>query len=64
VYSHEDLVKYLKRTQVAVLGSGAWACAAARMVAQNTASKDPANEFASEVKMWVYEEEVEVCCLH
>lgn len=60
VYSHEDLLKYLKRTNVAVIGSGAWACAAARMVAQNTASEDPRNEFAQEVKMWVYEEDVEV----
>ena len=61
VYSHDDLTKHLKRTHVAVIGSGAWACAAARMVAQNTASPDPSNQFAEEVKMWVYEEQVDVC---
>lgn len=60
VYSHDDLAAHLKRTHVAVIGSGAWACAAARMVAQNTASTDPSNEFAEEVKMWVYEETVNV----
>ena len=42
--------------QVACVGSGAWACAALRMVAQNAMEDDPADEFDDEVKMWVYEE--------
>jgi glycerol-3-phosphate dehydrogenase len=66
VYSHFDLLNYLKRSSVAVIGSGAWACAAARMVAQNTANGDPGDEFVDEVKMWVYEEDLNVrgilCC--
>lgn len=63
VYSHYDLLKYMKRSRVAVIGSGAWACAAARMVAQNTASATPGDEFVDEVKMWVYEEDVNVLVL-
>jgi glycerol-3-phosphate dehydrogenase (NAD+) len=63
VYSHWDLLKYLKRSSVAVIGSGAWACAAARMVAQNTASGAPGDEFVEEVKMWVFEEDVGVWML-
>ena len=34
VYSHASLIAALKRYTVAVIGSGAWACAAAKMVAQ------------------------------
>ncbi len=44
-------------SQVACVGSGAWACAAIRMVAQNTSVNDPADEFVDEVSMWVYEED-------
>jgi glycerol-3-phosphate dehydrogenase (NAD+) len=43
-----------------MVGSGAWACAAVRMVAQNCAQADPAEEFADQVRMWVYEEDYEV----
>jgi glycerol-3-phosphate dehydrogenase (NAD+) len=43
-----------------MVGSGAWACAALRIVAANCAARDPADEFVDEVRMWVYEEEYEV----
>ena len=62
VRSHEELLKRLKRHRVAVIGSGAWACAAARMIAQNTAGGPSADEFHDTVKMWVYEEDVDVRC--
>jgi glycerol-3-phosphate dehydrogenase (NAD+) len=41
-----------------MVGSGAWACAAVRMVAQSTAeaAKSPASCFVPEVTMWVHEE--------
>lgn len=41
--------------QVTMVGSGAWACAAARMVAQNTSVKGPAQQFDETVggsDMW------------
>lgn len=60
VDSFADLLEALQRYTVAVVGSGAWACAAARIVAQNTLEFDPADEFTDQVKMWVYDEEVEV----
>ena len=47
--------------KVAMVGSGAWACAAARMVAQNTVAT-PGGVFQDTVPMWVYEETVEVRC--
>jgi hypothetical protein len=43
-----------------MVGSGAWACAAIHMLAQNCRDDDPAIEFVKEVKMWVYEENFEV----
>ena len=42
-----------------MIGSGAWACAAARMVAQNTMGA-PGAVFEDKVSMWVYEEIYEV----
>eukprot|EP00983_Pelagomonas_calceolata_P112307 1159870-Pelagomonas_calceolata.AAC.8 len=44
--------------RVAMVGSGAWACAAVRMVAQSTAeaAQSPASCFEPEVTMWVHEE--------
>lgn len=47
---------------VAVLPSvcpGAWACAAVKLVAANTLRLDPGDKFVDEIRMWVYEEEVE-----
>ena len=41
-----------------MVGSGAWASAAIRMIAQNT-KEDPSDEFDESVRMWVFEEEVE-----
>lgn len=46
--------------QVAVIGSGAWACAAARMAAQNVLSEATVGKFDPSVKMWVFQEKVEV----
>lgn len=60
VKSFSELIGALQRYTVAVVGSGAWACAAARIVAQNTLEFDPADEFTDEVKMWVYDEDVQV----
>ncbi|GBF87939.1 glycerol-3-phosphate dehydrogenase [Raphidocelis subcapitata] len=59
VFDYKVLLDSLKRYKVAMVGSGAWACAAAHMVAQNCAGDDPADEFADEVRMWVYEEDCE-----
>lgn len=46
-------------TQVCVIGSGAWACTAAKMVSTNCCEGGQAGIFAQEVKMWVYEEVVD-----
>lgn len=40
--------------QVAMVGSGAWACAAVRMLAQSAAQEDPADEFEDEIRMWYW----------
>lgn len=47
-----------------MVGSGAWACAAMHIVAQNCAAFDVADEFVDDVRMWVYEEEWEVSRTH
>lgn len=57
IYDYDLLVDALKRYTVCMIGSGAWACAAMHMVAQNCTADDPADEFTDEVRMWVYEEE-------
>eukprot|EP00882_Tetradesmus_deserticola_P031018 GHRQ01035054.1.p1 GENE.GHRQ01035054.1~~GHRQ01035054.1.p1 ORF type:complete len:466 (+),score=230.35 GHRQ01035054.1:636-2033(+) len=57
VYKYSQLVEALKRYTVAMIGSGAWACAAMHVVAQNCLAYDAADEFVDEVRMWVYEEE-------
>ncbi|KAG2490538.1 hypothetical protein HYH03_010932 [Edaphochlamys debaryana] len=57
VTDHRELAQALARYRVAIIGSGAWACAASRMVTQNTAEYDMADEFLEEVTMWVREEE-------
>jgi methionine-rich copper-binding protein CopC len=46
--------------QVAMIGSGAWACAAMHIVAQNCAAYDEADEFVDDVRMWVFEEDYQV----
>ena len=58
VDSFDSLRTALKRHRVAMVGSGAWACAAVKLVAQNTLRLDPADRFVDEVRMWVHEEEV------
>lgn len=58
VTDYSDLEAALKRYQVAMIGSGAWASAAVRMVAQNT-MEDPSDEFEEKIPMWVYEEDFE-----
>jgi glycerol-3-phosphate dehydrogenase (NAD+) len=61
VLSHDQLIAALRRYRVAMVGSGAWASAAVRLVAQNTAGeRDAADRFVDEVRMWVYEGE-EAC---
>ena len=43
-----------------MMRAGAWACAAAKMVARNCRESGAgAREFAARVRMWVYEEEVD-----
>ncbi len=49
MYDYSVLVSSLRRYRVAMLGSGAWACAAVRMMAQNTLSADSVDEFVDEV---------------
>ncbi len=38
-----------------MIGGGAWACAAARIVAHNCMVDDPAGDFEDNVKMWIHE---------
>ena len=52
----QTLLDALKRHRVAMVGSGAWACAAVRVAAQNTLTHD---RFENEIKMWVYEEMID-----
>ncbi|KAK9830276.1 hypothetical protein WJX72_010765 [[Myrmecia] bisecta] len=58
VRDFHEMARMLKKHKVACIGSGAWACAAVRIVAYNTLHNDPRDEFAKEVTMWVHEEEV------
>eukprot|EP00198_Chlamydomonas_reinhardtii_P000461 XP_001689796.1 predicted protein [Chlamydomonas reinhardtii] len=55
VYDYKALVSALSRYKVAMVGSGAWACAAVRMIAQNTSQDDPEDEFDDDVRMWVHQ---------
>jgi len=57
VYDYERIMGAMRRYKVAMVGSGAWACAAMHMVAQNCAAADVADEFVDDVRMWVYEED-------
>ena len=45
--------------KVAVIGSGNWGTAVAKIVAENCARPELRSRFAEEVKMWMYEEEIE-----
>jgi len=56
VYSFDELFSELARHRVAFVGSGAWACAAAKLAGENSRRSDL---FEDQVAMWVYEEEVE-----
>lgn len=56
ITDHDELNRALPRLKVAMIGSGAWACAAMQMVSFN-ARKHPV--FTERVEMWVYEEEFE-----
>lgn len=53
VTDYADLISALKRYRVAMVGSGAWACAALKIVAQNCAADDAADLFEDEVGVLV-----------
>lgn len=56
VLDHAQLFDALRRYKVAMVGAGAWASAAARLLAQNTrGERDAADRFADEIRMWVYD---------
>ncbi|GAB4821168.1 hypothetical protein N2152v2_008214 [Parachlorella kessleri] len=61
VDSFDTLRAALQHYRVAMIGSGAWACSAVKLVASNTVGggRKPGDRFIEEVRMWVYEEEVE-----
>ncbi len=54
VDNFDELTDALPRLKVAVVGSGAWACAAMQMISLNCRNKPL---FQERVDMWVYEEE-------
>lgn len=54
VTSHDELTDALPRLKVAVVGSGAWACAATQMISLNCRIKPL---FQERIDMWVYEED-------
>jgi glycerol-3-phosphate dehydrogenase (NAD+) len=56
VTHHDELTDTLPRFKAAMVGSGAWACAAIQMVSYNAKRK---SLFEDRVDMWVYEEEYE-----
>eukprot|EP00184_Porphyridium_aerugineum_P001568 CAMPEP_0184707014 /NCGR_PEP_ID=MMETSP0313-20130426/37054_1 /TAXON_ID=2792 /ORGANISM="Porphyridium aerugineum, Strain SAG 1380-2" /LENGTH=639 /DNA_ID=CAMNT_0027168585 /DNA_START=92 /DNA_END=2011 /DNA_ORIENTATION=- len=56
INSYDELRGALTKYRVAVVGSGAWACAATQMIAENCKRH---GIFDETVKMWVYEEEFE-----
>ena len=43
-----------------MIGSGAWASAAIKIIGENTGRDDVAHRFADEVKMWVKSDDPEV----
>uniref|UniRef100_A0A7D7L907 Glycerol-3-phosphate dehydrogenase [NAD(+)] n=1 Tax=Chlamydomonas sp. ICE-MDV TaxID=1983280 RepID=A0A7D7L907_9CHLO len=61
VYDFDVLTSALKRSKIAMVGSGAWACAAMHMISQSVLQEN-SNEnlygvFDQEIKMWVFEED-------
>ncbi|QDZ22348.1 glycerol-3-phosphate dehydrogenase [Chloropicon primus] len=56
VFDFGTLTRELKRHKVCFLGSGAWACAAAKLASENTSRLDT---FETTIEMWVYEETYE-----
>ena len=52
----DQLYDLLERKKVCFIGSGAWACAAAKLAAANAKTLDL---FEDAVEMWVYQEEIE-----
>lgn len=56
ITSHDELTDALPRLKVAVIGSGAWACAATQMISLNCRNMPI---FQERVDMWVFEEEYE-----
>jgi len=52
----DELHKNLKKHRVAYVGSGAWACASARMAAQTCRES---SLFETDILMWVYDEKLE-----
>lgn len=59
VTDFDVLQESLPRHRVAMIGSGAWACAAVKLIAENTANPDNVDKYVPEVRMYTYEEEVE-----
>jgi glycerol-3-phosphate dehydrogenase (NAD+) len=60
VFSHDQLTDALRRYRVAMVGAGAWASAAARLLAQNTAGdRDAADRFVDELRMWVFDDDAD-----
>ena len=47
--------KFMAKKRVAIIGSGNWACAIAKIVGANCKRSD---QFHDEVRMWVYEEKI------
>ncbi|KNC82007.1 hypothetical protein SARC_05704 [Sphaeroforma arctica JP610] len=56
ITSHDELTDAIPKLKVAMVGSGAWACAAMQMVSKN-ARETPL--FDKRVDMWVFEEDYE-----
>lgn len=58
VRSFDELRNALAKHSVAFIGSGAWACAAAMLVATNLASQELDDQFNPNLRMWVRGEEL------
>jgi hypothetical protein len=49
----------LKMYKVAMVGSGAWACASITLASGNTAAGNKLNLFSEKIQMWTYEEQID-----